>query len=329
MRGRDRSRFLTAGAAPMSILDLLRDTDSVAGRLVSSGVVIAISVVLALVAGRLLGRRQSTSYGRYYMRKGVRYGAFVLALVALAALWRPFAGQIGVVLGLFAAGVAFAMQEVIGALAGWFNVVSGRIYAVGDRIEMGSVHGDVIDITPLRTKLLEIGGSGAGDEGSWVRGRQYTGRVVAVSNKQTFTNAVFNYSAVFDYVWEELTIPIALESAWEHAESIMLEEVEHASRSQGARDAIRKMQRRYPVPQAEVEPRVFVRVTDNWVELAARFVVPIRAARTVKDEITRRVLERFEEAGIEVASETLTATLRTDERKADDDRSTETPRTEG
>jgi small-conductance mechanosensitive channel len=295
----------------MSPVDLLLDNESIAGRLATSAVVIVVAVVLALVAGSLLARRSGTSYGRYYTRKGVRYGVFAATIVALVVLWRPFAGQIGVVLGLIGAGVAFAMQEVIGALAGWFNVVSGRIYAVGDRVEMGSVHGDVIDITPLRTKLLEIGTShDDGEASSWVRGRQYTGRVVAVSNKQTFTHAVFNYSAVFDYVWEELTIPIPFDGPWEEAEAIVLEEVQRASRSQGARDAIRKMQRRYPVPQTEVEPRVFVRATDDWVELAARFVVPIRAARTVKDEITRRVLERFDDAGIEVASETFTATVR-------------------
>ena len=49
------------------------------------------------------------------------------------------------------------MQEVIGALAGWANIVSGRIFRVGDRIQMGGVQGDVIDLTPLRTKILEFG----------------------------------------------------------------------------------------------------------------------------------------------------------------------------
>ena len=53
-----------------------------------------------------------------------------------------------------------------------------------------------------------------------------------------------------------------------------------------------------------MEPRVFVRATDNWVELSARFVIPIRTARTVKDQMSRRVMERLEAAGIEVASET-------------------------
>jgi hypothetical protein len=65
------------------------------------------------------------------------------------------------------------------------------------------------------------------------------------------------------------------------------------------------MARRYPVPRTELEPRVFVRSTDDWIELSARFVVPVRAARVVKDELTRRVTDRQTEAGIPIASKTL------------------------
>ena len=69
-----------------------------------------------------------------------------------------------------------------------------------------------------------------------------------------------------------------------------------------------KLRQRYPVGRA-VEPRVFVRATDNWVELWARFVVPVRNARRVKDEMSRRVLARFDEAGLSVASATQDITV--------------------
>ncbi len=55
---------------------------------------------------------------------------------------------------------------------------------------------------------------------------------------------------------------------------------------------------------------MFVRATDNWVELSARFVVPVRAARSVKDQMTRRVLARLTEHGISVASATQDVTVR-------------------
>ncbi len=286
---------------------LLRDNSSLLGRLVTTVVLVAIAVLLATLLAPLVARRAADGYSRYYLRKAVRYLVFFVLLVALAIVWRPFAGRIGIALGLAAAGVAFAMQEVIGAVAGWFSILTSRQFKVGDRIQMSGVRGDVLDITPLRTKVLEIGSTR--DDLSWVRGRQYTGRIVSISNKAVFTEPVYNSSAALDYLWEELTLPIPYADDWHRAEQILREEAENASSSDDAQKAIEEMRRRYPVGRAEVEPRVFVRATDNWIELSARFAVPVRQARAVKDTMTRRVLDRFAEDNITVASTTQDITL--------------------
>jgi small-conductance mechanosensitive channel len=70
------------------------------------------------------------------------------------------------------------------------------------------------------------------------------------------------------------------------------------------------MARRYPMPRTEVEPRVFVSANSNYIQLATRFVIPVRQARTIKDRMTRRILERFSDAGIAVASATMDITVR-------------------
>ena len=299
---------------------LLVDQESVPGRLVTTGLILVLAFGVAAVISWLLLRREDDPYGRYYKRKGVRYGVALLALLAVALTWRAFAGRAAVVIGLAAAGIAFAMQEVIGAVAGWVNILSGRIFRIGDRIQMGGVRGDVVDITPLRTKILEMGAAPdeAADDGeasTWVKGRQYTGRLVSVSNKKSFTDPVFNFSSGFDFIWEELTLPVPHRDDWRRAERILLEEVQRV-KSDEAEAALREMTRRYPVPRAELEPRVFLRATDNWMELSARFIVPTRTARTVKDDITRRVLDRFTEAGITIASETVDAAVRVERDEA-------------
>jgi small-conductance mechanosensitive channel len=104
-------------------------------------------------------------------------------------------------------------------------------------------------------------------------------------------------------------MPIAYRSDWHEAEQIIKEEAERASASLGAKGAINAMERRYPIPHAEVEPRVFVRATDNWMELSARFVVPVREARTAKDAMMRRIRERLDDAGIEIGTETSEVTV--------------------
>lgn len=291
-----------------TVWDLITDNDSVVGKLVSTALIAVVAVVLGMMAGSIASGRVGDRYRRYYVRKAAHYVVAVFAIIGLGILWRPFAGQLGLVLGLITAGVAFAMQEVIGALAGWFNIMSGSIFRVGDRVQLGGVRGDVIDITPLRTKVMEIG-SGLGDD-TWVRGRQYTGRIVAISNKATFVEPVFNYSSTFEYIWEEITIPVAYRDDWHLAERVIAEEATRVSASKDAEHAIAEMIDRYPLARTEVAPHVFVRATDNYLELAARFVVPVRTARWVKDELTRRVLDRLREEGIGVASPTQDVTIR-------------------
>jgi small-conductance mechanosensitive channel len=134
--------------------------------------------------------------------------------------------------------------------------------------------------------------------------------VVAISNKATFTEPVFNFSAPFEYIWEELTFPVAYSGDWRRAEAILDEEARRLSADSGAQAAIDQMAERYPVPRAEVQPRVYARSTDNYLELAVRFVVPVHTARSAKDDVTRRILSRFASADIEVASTSLDINVR-------------------
>ncbi|MFL5926527.1 MAG: mechanosensitive ion channel family protein [Gaiellaceae bacterium] len=273
-------------------------------RLIATAVVVGATLLLAWIIGAVAGRRGHDAYSTYHFRKLARYLVVLAGIVALLIIWRESIGHLALFGGLVVAGLAFAMQEAVGAVAGWFNIVSGGIYRVGDRVELGGVKGDVLDITPLRTKILEMGSS-LTDEPTWVGGRQYTGRIVTISNKATFEQPTYNYSAFFEFVWEEMKVPVPYRADWRRAEQILREEAERVSATEGARKAIDLMMQRYPIPKHEVDARVYVTLTDNWVELAARFVIPVRESRSVRDRLARAVRDRFDAEGIEVASSTM------------------------
>lgn len=267
-------------------------------QLIASLVIIVGGVVTAWLLQRVVVRRIEGRYDRFYGRKFVRYGTAIVVAVLLMIVWQPFGGQFAAAIGLATAGLAFAMQEVIGALAGWFNITVGNIFRIGDRIQMAGVRGDVIDITPLRTKLMEIG-SESGDD-SWVKGRQHTGRMVAISNKATFTEPVYNFSSFFDFIWEELHVLVPHHEDRDLASRILEEEAEALSELDEALASMSQLRERFPVPEAELLPRVFARIEEDGVRLATRFVVPTRTARSKKDEMARRVERRLDEAGIEL-----------------------------
>lgn len=266
--------------------------------ILATAVVLVGGVVAAWILGRLVLSRIDGRYDRFYGRKFVRYGVTFVVIVLLVIIWQPFGGQFAAAFGFATAGLAFAMQEVIGALAGWFNITAGGIFRIGDRIQMAGVRGDVIDITPLRTKLMEIGTESDGE--TWVKGRQHTGRMVAISNKATFTEPVYNFSSFFDFIWEEMHVLIPHHEDRETASRILQEEAESLSELDEALAAMKRLRSRFPVPETELLPRVFARLEEEGVRLATRFVVPTRTARSIKDELTRRVESRLADHGIEL-----------------------------
>ena len=140
----------------------------------------------------------------------------------------------------------------------------------------------------------------------WVRARQYTGRIVTITNDKIFETPVFNYTREFPFIWEEILVPITYKTDMKRAEQIILEAVRgHTTKiSDIGETFLAELERRYFVQRSEFEPRVFVRLTDNWVELSVRFIARDHGIRELKDKISREMLERFNDAGIGIASGT-------------------------
>lgn len=66
-----------------------------------------------------------------------------------------------------------------------------------------------------------------------------------------------------------------------------------------------EMQRRYLLKPADIRPRVYYRLTDNWLELTVRFIAKDHGIREQKDGMSREILQAMNEAGIGIASATL------------------------
>ncbi|NOU33443.1 MAG: mechanosensitive ion channel [Polyangiaceae bacterium] len=240
--------------------------------------------VFVRVLRRLAGRHVRDADARYRARKAVGAGGYVVAGLVLVAALSGRMGGLSVAPGAGSAGVAFALQEVIASFAGWVALSFGGFYAIGDRIQLGGIMGDVIDIGMLRTTLMECGG--------WVKGDLYNGRIVRVANSYVFKEPVFNYSGDFPFLWDELTVPIRYGSDYELARSLLCEIVteQTAASVHDAKETWATMVRKFRIEDAKLEPMVTVVANDNWVEYTVRYVVPYRARRLAKDALFRSIL---------------------------------------
>jgi hypothetical protein len=118
----------------------------------------------------------------------------------------------------------------------------------------------------------------------------------------------------FSCIWEELTIPIPYRADRHRAEAILLRAAADANgRLAKPGDAQRTvLERRYGIGLDETTPRVFWRLTDNWLELTVRFLAPEHGIRLIKDAMARHILAEFDRARIAVASATLELTTTPD-----------------
>jgi len=101
-------------------------------------------------------------------------------------------------------------------------------------------------------------------------------------------------------------LPISYNSDRRKAEQILLDVVSrHTTAIKDLGEpAIAELERRYFVKRSDLEPKVYMRLTDNWVELAVRFIVEDHGIRDVKNRISRDVLDALDQAGIGIASGT-------------------------
>jgi small-conductance mechanosensitive channel len=271
--------------------------------------VIVVGKLLKAATGLIPGGLRNERV-RFWTRQGINLLVGALVVFGLISIWFDEPARLGTFLGLLTAGIAFALQRVITAFAGYLLILRGNTFNVGDRITMGGVRGDVIKLGFLQTTIMEMGqppAVQAADPAMWVKSRQYTGRIVAVTNDKVFDQPVFNYTREFPYIWEEMSVPIPYKADRAAAERILLDAaaaqtVELADLS---REEVEELERRYVMRRSDVRPRVYWRMTDNWLELTVRFICRESGVRDLKDAMTRQILTALDGAGIEIASATF------------------------
>lgn len=263
---------------------------------------ILIIVLFIAFTRKQLKRRIANTEIRYKAQKGIEIVGYVLiAFLILITFTIGDIADYSVIIGLFTAGLAFTLQELILSVAGSFYIFFVRVYKPGDRIEINGIKGDVIDVDSIYTTLMEIG--------EWVSSDNYSGRIVKISNAFVFKGPIKNYSMDFPFVWDELNVLITYDSDVELAKQIIMDNATNLL-SEYTKDSVAKwkeMVERYYIDNAKLEPSLVVTLTDNWVALNLRYITDYRLRRNTRhqlfDQIKRSVLET--EGKVNLASATL------------------------
>jgi small-conductance mechanosensitive channel len=267
--------------------DLLKQAISLSffGKCVAAVIGILCIHAMFRVLEQTLPRRFGRADARYKVRKFVVFSGYLSILLFLAILFEDRLGRLSFAFGVAGAGVAVALQDVLASIAGAFSIGFSKLYAVGDRVQIGDTRGDVIDIGLLRTTLLETG--------NWVSRDLYNGRIVRIPNSTVLKGSVFNYSQGFPFIWDEIKVLFTTTSDCQLAREMLLRVAKEAIGEYlvEAQTSWKAMSDNYRSANPPLEPTVALVVNAGSLEFTVSYVVDYTKRNAMQDQLFTKIVE--------------------------------------
>ncbi len=270
--------------------------------------VIIISLVLKLLAKRYIEDNQ-----RFYMtNKVINFTNFTLITMILLFSFIEDVSYLVTVIGFASAGLAIAMKDLFMSILGWFVIIIGGSFRVGDRVKVkknGLVYvGDIIDISLLRITILEDI-----TLTSYMENRR-TGRVIFIPNNYIFTDLLANYShEKLKTVWDGIDITITFDSNHKKAVYIVKNIVKKYSKgyTEIARKQLNKLRNQYSLKNTNVEPRVYTFIEPYGIVISSWYMTNSFATLTIRSSISAEIIDALnKEEDITIAYPTQTVNLK-------------------
>ncbi|HZH41932.1 MAG TPA: mechanosensitive ion channel domain-containing protein [Gemmatimonadales bacterium] len=259
----------------------------VQGQIAVTCIIVLVLLIVRRMTLGLVWRQTHDAKLRYRWQKATTYFVSLIGILMLGRVWFGGFHEAGNFLGLFAAGIAIALKDILVNIAGWLFMVWRRPFSVGDRIQIGTMAGDVIDVRLFHFTLNEIG--------NWVDADQSTGRVIHIPNGRVLTDVIANYSEGFEYIWNEIPVLVTMESDWERAKELLLEIVQRDSADivKAAEESVKHSTKKFMILYTTLTPTVYTKVGEDGVVLTMRYLCEPRKRRVTEQTIWEDVLRTF------------------------------------
>jgi small-conductance mechanosensitive channel len=234
-----------------------------------------------------LPRHFQQADARYRVRKVVVFLGYGVGLLFLVTIFEDRLGSFTFALGVAGAGIVVALQDVIASFGGWFAIGAAKLFTVGDRIQIGDTIGDVIDISMLRTTVLEVG--------NWVSKDLHSGRVARIPNHLVLKGPVFNYTQGVRFVWDEIKVTLTAQSDHTFARSMLLEIARQtvADSMEEARHTWKSLTDNYRIENPDLEPIVALAVNGGGLDFTVSYIVDYARRTVTKDRLFTNIADQI------------------------------------
>lgn len=210
----------------------------------------------------------------------------IILFLSFITIWSDEIKTMAISFVAIAVAIAISTKEFILCFIGGFYKWLSKPFSVGDRIEISSFRGEVVDYKFLSTTLIEIG---PGKEHS-----QYTGRALIIPNSIYLTNTIAKESHTESFALHSFTVPIANDENWMTSEMNLLLASKQACSEyfHSAQNFFASEKHFFVLGPVNIEPRVQISiVSPKQINLIVRLPCPSLQTNQVQQNIIRSYLE--------------------------------------
>lgn len=191
----------------------------------------------------------------------------------------------GTVVALAGAGLTVAMKDFIMGFIGWFFLMGKDGVRPGDWVEISGVSGEVIEIGPIHTVLLETG--------KWADAAHPTGRKVSILNSYAIEGQYFNFSASGQWLWDEISLQVSEDSdPFRIAEAVKKIAADiTAPNSREAEEAWSRVVPKFAQRNFSAEPSISLTTSGAGINILVRYIARVRDRQQIRTQIYRDIVE--------------------------------------
>jgi small-conductance mechanosensitive channel len=248
-------------------------------------VLLAIVFAAAEVWRRAVLRYVQDTRRRYQFLLLRRIALWCLVIVIVGFAFASELGSVVTFAGLITAGLAVAMQSVLVSIVGYFFLIGKYGIRVGDRVQIGEVTGEVVDLGLVRLHLMELGNRGLSGP---------TGRVVAFANSVVFqvSSGLFKQIHGVDFIWREIAVSLPAGVDYAAAKenlSTAVANVLKDDREEIARQSKEIQRATASNSGGDAQPKVQLSFSAAAVEAHIRYPVHLQNAAEIDERVSQSV----------------------------------------
>ncbi len=250
-------------------------------------------LVLAILVPLLLSELARRAINRYVQEerrqrqfRTVRKTLVTIAIIAIVCMnfFSEF-GSLATYAGLLTAGLAVALQNVILSIVAHFFFVGRFGVRVGDRVTIGNVTGDIVELGWVRIYMMELSDD---------RASHPTGRIVAFPNSILFQQSAF-YKQIpgTHYGWHAVTLVLASGTDYQNAQDKLLAALQgvYADYVDSMKQQQSILEHSTRLKIALPEPEARMKFVDSGLAFEGRYPVEFGRASEIDNRVTRALLK--------------------------------------